>query len=84
MVHVKQYFISGQITRCPSASMGGRRKSAFVLRCCYFKIRRDKDVHVKQFIKLPCLMQAYIITAVLYGQECTIFFFLENTQLLGC
>lgn len=72
MVHVKQYFISGQITRCPSASMGGRRNSPFVLQCCYFKITKDKDIRIKQ-LKLT-LMQARIITAVLYVQACTNFF----------
>lgn len=75
MVHVNQYFISGQITRYLSASIGGRRQS--LLHCCYFKITKDKDVCVKQFIKLPCLTQAHII---LRSQECAKFF-LENTAL---
>lgn len=79
-MHIKQYFIFGQITRCPSASMGGRRKSPFVLQCRYFKMTKDKNIQVKQFIKLPCLMQAHIITARLYGQERTIFF-IEITAL---
>lgn len=80
MVHVNQYLISGHITRYLSASMGGRRKSLFGLHCCYFKITKDKDVCVKQFIKLPCLTQAHIITAVSCSQEC-VNFFLENTAL---